>query len=234
MESDEKKRREELYAETRKDLLTRQLSNSEKFDGAILTLSTAVLGISLTFIKDIVPLSQVQDMCLIKISWWFFGFAILSTIFSFIVSQLGINTQLSYAEEYYLNNKNEYLTKTNIAAKITEIFNYSAAFFFVMALIFTIIFVSINLQGNPIMTDDDKSTKNTSIKNTTIKSTKASLKEAASIPNLQRVLEIDPLTKAATIPNMQPITSGGQTQSETKPNTEKSETTKPENVEDKK
>jgi len=62
MRNEEGKRREEIYAETRKDLLTRQLSNSEKFDGAILTLSTAALGVSLTFIKDIVPLGKAQDI----------------------------------------------------------------------------------------------------------------------------------------------------------------------------
>jgi len=32
MSDEERKKREELYAETRKDVLTRQLSNSERFD----------------------------------------------------------------------------------------------------------------------------------------------------------------------------------------------------------
>ena len=37
---------------------TRNLSNSEKYDNAILTLSTGILAISLAFIKDIVPLNK--------------------------------------------------------------------------------------------------------------------------------------------------------------------------------
>lgn len=46
-----------LYADARADLLKRQLSNSENADRAILSVSTAALGFSLAFLKDIVPLS---------------------------------------------------------------------------------------------------------------------------------------------------------------------------------
>jgi hypothetical protein len=201
MSDEDQKRREEIYAETRKDLLTRQLSNSEKFDGAVLTLSTAALGVSLTFIKDIVPLNKVQDIYLLKISWWLFGFAILSTMLSFVASQLGISTQLKYAEEYYLNKKNEYLAKTNIPARITDGFNYAAAFFFVVALVFTIVFVSTNLRGDQIMAN-----KKTS------KETNVTLREGAPVPNMQPITGGGTEKKGAPIPNMQPVPSGGQTQ----------------------
>ena len=205
MSDDEQKRREELYAETRKDLLNRQLSNSEKFDAAILTLSTAALGVSLTFIKDIVPLAKVQDICLLKVSWWLFGFAILSTILSFVASQLGIKTQLNYAEEYYLNRKTEFLTKTNIPAKATDFCNYAAAFFFVVALLFTVIFVSTNLRGEPAMAED-KSSKGANVE------TKVHLKEGAPIPNMQPIKSGEIEKKGAPIPNMQPVPGSGQTQ----------------------
>ena len=52
--SNEDKKREELYAQTRQDLLMRLLSNSEKYDGAILTLSLGALGVSIAYIKDVV------------------------------------------------------------------------------------------------------------------------------------------------------------------------------------
>jgi len=202
----DKKNREKKYAETRKDLLTRQLSNSEKFDGAILTLSTAALGVSLTFIKDIVPLSLVQNIYIIKISWWLFGFAILSTIMSFVTSQSGISKQLHYAEEYYLNEKSEFLNKKNIPATLTDIFNNLAAIFFIIALICTIIFVSTNLKGNTVMTDDDKKDD---------KTTETQFKEGAAIPsmqpfgakipNLQPHTDGDIMAKGAPIPNMEPV-----------------------------
>ena len=145
MSDKERKKREELYAETRKDLLTRQLSNSEKFDGAILMLSTAALGLSLAFIKDVVSFEKAQMTGWLIASWWLFGCAIVSTLSSFIASQLGIRKQLTYAEKYYLNEKNEYLTKRNIPARMTDFLNCASAILFVIALVCTIIFVSENL-----------------------------------------------------------------------------------------
>ncbi len=51
MDADDDKERQALYAKTREDLLARNLSNSEKFDAAILTLSMAALGVSFTLIR---------------------------------------------------------------------------------------------------------------------------------------------------------------------------------------
>jgi hypothetical protein len=146
MSSDDQERRQELYANTREDLLDRQLSNSEKFDNAILTLSTGALGISLAFIKDIVPLKIAQNLWLLKASWWLFGLSIISTLASFVASQLGIRRQLKYAEEYYLNKKDEYLKKRNYPAILTDFLNYSSGILFIAAIIFTIFFVSSNLR----------------------------------------------------------------------------------------
>ncbi len=144
---DDNQYRQELYKNTRDDLLKRQLSNSERLDNAILTLSTGALGLSLAFIKDIVPIKIAIYLWLLKTSWWLFGVSIVITLCSFVVSQLGINIQLKYAEEYYLNKKNEYLTKRNRFAKATDVLNYSSCAIFIMAIICTIIFVSLNIGG---------------------------------------------------------------------------------------
>jgi len=164
--------KKEIYAETRKDLLTRQLSNSERLDGAILTLSTAALGLSLAFIKNVVSFEKAELTGWLIASWWLFGCAIVLTLLSFIASQLGIKTQLTYAEEYYLKNNDEYLTKRNIPARATDYLNYTSAFLFVSALVATIIFVSENLRGEPTMTED--------------RGSKVHLeKKGAPIPNMQ-------------------------------------------------
>lgn len=44
IDSERQEERKSLYAETRKDLLLRQLSNSERYDNAILSLSRVKLG----------------------------------------------------------------------------------------------------------------------------------------------------------------------------------------------
>lgn len=142
---DDQKDRERRYSETRKDLLERQLSNSEKLDAAILTLSTAALGVSISFIDNVVSLENARFIRLLTISWCLFGLSIVSTLVSFLASQIGIKTQLLYAREYYLNKNEEYLTKPNTAAKWTDRLNYLSALIFIAALFSTILFVTLNL-----------------------------------------------------------------------------------------
>lgn len=137
--------RNKLYTQCREDLLKRQLSNSENFDRSILSLSTGGLGFSLIFIKDIVPLSGSKYILLLKLSWFLFSLVIISTISSFIVSQIGIDCQLNYARRYYLEYKDEFLAKTNWPAKITVFLNYFSGIIFVLAILFTIIFVLLNI-----------------------------------------------------------------------------------------
>ena len=149
-ERDDKNRRKQLYTETRRDLLARQMSNSEKFDGAVLTLSTAALGFTLTFVKGVAKASEKNadhifwNDFLVGL-WVLFGAAIMATMFSFICSQRAIKRQLTYAEEYYLNDKPEYLKKRNVPAFVTEILNYCAAGCFAVGMLGTVFFVAFHV-----------------------------------------------------------------------------------------
>jgi len=80
--------RQELYKNTREDLLKRQLSNSERLDNAILTLSTGMLALSFAFIKDIIPIKIAVYPWLIKTSWWLLGLSIVLTLLSFVAVSL--------------------------------------------------------------------------------------------------------------------------------------------------
>lgn len=140
--------RKKIYSETRKDLLNRQLSNSENFDKAIISLSTAGLGLSLAFIKDIVKIPEAHCLVLLYFSWSLFGAAIISTILSFVSSQSGINKQLYFAEEYYLEKKEEFINKRNWQAQITNYLNIFSGIVFVGAIILTVIFVISNIGGH--------------------------------------------------------------------------------------
>lgn len=61
--------KQRLLAETRADLFKRQLSNAENYDKAILSLSTAFLGLSFAFMKDHVPAHQAEWLYLLYGSW---------------------------------------------------------------------------------------------------------------------------------------------------------------------
>ena len=96
----EQELRLKLYAEARADLLKRQLSNSENADRAILSVSTAALGFSLAFLKDIVPLQEAVFPNLPYLSWALFTLSIVLTLLSFFSSQKAIDEQLVLAHRY--------------------------------------------------------------------------------------------------------------------------------------
>jgi len=135
----------ELYDKYRDELLKRQLSNSENFDKAVLSLSTAALGFSLAFLKEITPGAEVKYLLLLKASWFLFGLAIIVTIFTYFLSQAGIKRAIVIAERYYLQGKDESLNEQNKPAILTDTFNAVAGGLFLAGIIATTVFVSINV-----------------------------------------------------------------------------------------
>jgi hypothetical protein len=200
---DNSEARQALLTETRKDLLARQLSNSVQYDRAILSLSTGALGISLAFIKNIVPVSTVTHLGLLKGSWCLFGSAIILTVISFLVSQHAIKVQLLYAQAYYSDQKEEYRNKPNRYAGVTDYINYISGLCFVLAIIFTIVFVSINLGEDRTMAND--------------KDSKVTSKYGATIPTMQPVQSTDIILKGAPVPTMQPVPATAPATESTRP-----------------
>jgi hypothetical protein len=199
----EEKERKEIYAKTRDDLLARNLSNSEKYDNAILTLSTGILGLSVAFIKDIIPLGKAKYIFLLESTWWLFGSSIVVVLCSFFVSQMAIKKQLNYAVKYYLDKEDEYLKKKNLPAILTEYINWVAGGLFIFGIIATIIFVSANTQGGANMAKG------------------RNINEGATIPALQKIQTNTDLGKGQTVPALEPVKtistppqqpSGSQTQ----------------------
>ena len=204
--ADNNQERQDIYAHTRQDLLARSLSNSEKYDGAILALSMGALGVSTTYIKNIVPIEEALHISYLVTSWMFFGFAIIITVISFQISQQGIKTQLKYAEKYYLDEEKEYGKKKNRWAIWTTFLNIASGLFFVFAIILTIYFVSINIIENhekeTFMTEKKIIQKGADIQ----KMQKALVTNGAEIPAMQMVEPDNGTTLGQTIPDMQPVT----------------------------
>ncbi len=186
----DRQERQRLYDRTRDDLLKRQLSNSENADRAILTVSAAALGFSLAFIKDVVKLSEAEWLSLLYVSWLSFALATVCTLLSFFSSQRAIVKQLTLAERYYLLQDEQALNVRPKAAVITEWLNGGGAFLFVLGLVATCLFVSVNLVKDSKMAN------------------RVSVLDGASIPSLQR-MSSDLVIKGATIPAMQPAQPQG-------------------------
>lgn len=140
---DAKKHYWEYIAETSK----RELSGIDNFDKSILTLSSAGLGLSMSFLKDFVGVAVVWPWFL-YVSWGMFGIATLSTMASFMVSGKALEYQKKLAYRGYIRGEDAAFDEPNKWNQITICLNYVSATAFFSALILTIAFVIINLEGN--------------------------------------------------------------------------------------
>ena len=187
---DENKR---LFEAHRDEINKRQLSNSESFDKAMLSLSSAGLALSLTFIKFIVPLDKTEYTFFLYMTWWLFGITIICTIISLQISQIALQRRLKYAEEYYLENKEESLNKQDSWTKSVNWLNRIPAVTFILAIISVIIFTTQNFKK-----EDNNMSKDAEHKNFEYDS------RGATIPTMQKVPTKDTIKNGANIPKMQP------------------------------
>jgi hypothetical protein len=144
MDSDREKR-ESLFAEYQKEIFAREQSNSQSLDRAILTLSTAILGLSLAFIRDKGSAVDLSSSQLLIWSWVLFCAAIASTLISFSVSKRALKRQRGYAYNYYIKDEREFIDKPNPLAKLVDLLNIFSSAAFIIGMILTIIFVSTHL-----------------------------------------------------------------------------------------
>lgn len=136
-----------LYGEYYKEINTRVLSNTENYDKSILSLSTTILTLSLAFINNIVPYNLATNTWMIIYSWGFFIIAIISVVGSFLVGNIANERHLEFAEDYYLKNDDDALNKKSNWTTLTVILNYLSGFSFIVAIMFTVIFVGINIDN---------------------------------------------------------------------------------------
>ncbi|NVD74921.1 hypothetical protein HUX88_31045 [Duganella sp. BJB1802] len=142
-----------IFATYKAEAEKRQLSSSENYDKSILTYSSGGLAVSLTFLKDFIPIKQASGAFLLYGSWLFFVIATGVTITSFLVSYKAQENSLLFAQKYYLEGNEEYFNKKSWSDHVTKWFNIISGITFVLALIFTSIFVSINLDKAGTMTE---------------------------------------------------------------------------------
>jgi len=131
-----------IYLEERKDLIKAEQSMYEHFDHAILTLSASALGISVTFINQIAPNPKLNTRGWILAAWLLFSFSVLSTLISFLLSQLAFRKQIDICEKVLLKNQPEEQNKFSL---VTQWCNYLAIVLFTLGVISLVIFCFLNL-----------------------------------------------------------------------------------------
>jgi len=140
----EQKIRTSAHELARSHLQTLRQSSIERFDQAVLTLSSTLLAASLAFIKDVVPLAQSVMLWMLVTSWVLFAVSILSVVSSFVVSGIALDAQLTEAYDYYIGLDEGAFNRKHLAKTITDFLNWVSAVSFVAAISCTIYFVSVN------------------------------------------------------------------------------------------
>ncbi|WP_206483870.1 hypothetical protein [Thalassotalea sp. G2M2-11] len=193
---DEQSRCVEIHDKFRDDLLKRQLSNSEGYDKAILSLSSAGLALSLTAIKFIIPLDTAHYLWAIKTSWWLFFTTIICSLLAYLIGNIAIGKQLKIAEKYYLEGLVSAQTEKNIYTTINSFLNNITGIIFAVAISLVIYFVTANLNG-------DQHVKDKNLTNTNISKT-VTFRDSAPIPNMQIAPGGESRAKlSADLPSMQ-------------------------------
>lgn len=198
----EQKRSIEIYDSFRDELLKRQLSNTENYDKSILTLSSAGLAISLTFLNSVVQIEHAMHLWLVTTSWICFLLSIILSLVAYLVSNAAVTKQLSIAEDYYVNKLQSAFNKKNWLSLLNNWLNYFVGLLFSAATIAVVVFVILNvsLVGEK-MTDKKVDTSNHQV-----------LRESATIPTMQRVLTEGVSINSAQIPTMQAAPGGSSQQ----------------------
>ena len=148
-DADDPEKLYELYVKEEEDLSKRDLSNVENLDKAILSLSSAGLGLSLVFIKNVVELSKANHVWVLYGSWLMFVLAITSTLLSYLFGQRALDRQREFNEKYFLEGDEDAGQQKSFASRVTLFLSYVSVFTYIAAVSGTALFIKLNLENIP-------------------------------------------------------------------------------------
>jgi hypothetical protein len=140
------KRNQELCDSALDEARKREISSYENFDKAILTLSGTGLAISLSFLKDFIPITQAIAPWLLYTSWGGLTLATCLTTFSFLLAAKSQVFRQRKALDYYLHDDESARERKNPWDRLIHAVNYSSATGFIVGVAATAYFVALNLE----------------------------------------------------------------------------------------
>lgn len=184
-----------LHADFIAEIHKRELSASENFDKSILTFSSAGLALSIGFLKDFMPIQVASQSWTLYLSWTLFTIATCSTMVSFLVSGLALAEQKKLAFRFYIERNEAAFNEANNWNWVTQGLNYLSGGAFLLALILTVIFISINLEKGSAMKQLDNN-----FKATMHAATPELLQKGLTVPTMQQI----PASSKVPVPSSQP------------------------------
>lgn len=196
---EDQKAADEMFDKFRDDLLKRELSNSEGYDKAILALSSASLGFSLTAIKFIVPIDTAIHLWLLILCWSLLVLSVIFSLSAYLISNKAIHTQLNNARDYYKKGIDDAFTRKNVYASINTFLNQITGLLLAIAISIIVVFISINITNG-----ENEMTKE--------KSSGTYIEKSANIPTMEQVsTPADNATNSANVPTMEQAPNTGAT-----------------------
>ena len=141
----EEQARRDLYSDHRKQAWEDIQSSTDSFDQSVLTMSSGVLGLSLAFVKDIVPLNKAVWLHVLYTSWVSFVLCVAITLISFRVSVAAQNKNLDYLAKYYLERQDKFFNKQSAYSKALTWLTWAAGTLFIVGLASTVVFCIKNV-----------------------------------------------------------------------------------------
>lgn len=190
-----------VYADHVAEINKREVSSWENFDKAVLTFSSAGLALSVGFLKDFVPIQMSSAGWTLYASWALFTVATCATTLSFLVSGRALDAQKQRAHDYYIEGDEHALERRNRWDISTSVLNHTAATAFLLAMVLSVVFLSLNLE------------KGSAMKHNTLPNTSGSvdLKKGLPVPTMQQVQRPPAQsTPTQTVPAQTPTTTGSK------------------------
>ena len=190
---------DKIFDKLRDDLLSRDLSNTENYDKAILTLSSSSLALSLTAIKFVVPVATATYVMLLKSAWILLLISVVSSLIAYLISNKAMGVQLNNARDYYKKDIEDAFSRKNVFSTINSYLNVITGLTFAVAICLLIAFISINIEnGEPVMCDKIESG--------------VIVEKSANVPTMESVIvPSGDVANSANVPTMEQAPSSAPT-----------------------
>lgn len=140
-----------LHADFVAEIRKRELSSSENFDKSILTFSSAGLALSVGFLKDFIPIQLACAGWTLYASWVLFTVATCATMASFLASSKALSDHERFGAQYYMEGNDSAFNQKSRWNEVTVWLNYLSGASFLIAMILTVAFISMNLEKGSIL-----------------------------------------------------------------------------------
>src|SRR5579871_2484192 len=134
---------DKVYLEERRGLIEQEAEQSRSYDKAILTMTAGGLGLSLTFIKDIVPDFAACTSWLLYLGWALLVTSLLTTLCSFRASVQAFRRQRAILDRIQ-RGEGTHENSVNHVSRVTAWLNYASLVAFVGGAAAVTLFVALN------------------------------------------------------------------------------------------